>query len=65
MPLPAQEPSQYKELHKLAATSICVPRRSPTCLLPSGRFLQDQEMGLTQVPFKLLSQSWISEHESE
>ena len=38
----------------MAATSVYVPRGSPTSLLPLWEALQDQQVGLTQIPFKWL-----------
>ena len=38
----------------MAAVSVCVPRMNFSCLLPLQETLQDQQVGLTQAPFKLL-----------
>ena len=43
------------------AAYIFVLRMSPSCLLPLQEALQDQQMGPTQGPFKLLPLCWISE----
>ena len=45
----------------LASTSVCVPRVTSSCLLPLWETLQDQQVGLTQAPFKLLLQPWVLE----
>ena len=42
----------------MAAASICVPRVSHTCLLHLQETLQEQQVGLTQAPIKLLLLSW-------
>ena len=39
---------------KFSAAIIYVPRVSSRCLLPLGEALQDQQVGLTQAPFKSL-----------
>lgn len=39
---------------KIAATSVCAPRISSSCHLPLKEFLQDEQVGLTQAPFKSL-----------
>ena len=54
--------SWFNVLPKVAATSIDVPRVSLSCLLPLQEDLQDQQVGLIQVPFKLLPLHWESEH---
>ena len=46
----------------MAAASVCVPRVSPNCLLLLQETLQDQQVGLTQVSFKLLLLPWVLEH---
>ena len=38
----------------MATTSISVLRRSLSCVLPPWEAFQDQQVGLTQAPFKLL-----------
>lgn len=43
------------------AAYIFVLRMSPSCLLPLQEAHQDQQMGPTQGPFKLLPLCWISE----
>ena len=43
---------------QMVATSISVPRRFPSCLLPVWEALQDQQLGPTQVPFKLVPLCW-------
>lgn len=43
---------------QMAATSICVPRVSPSFLLPLWKALQNQ-VDLTQAPFKLLILPWV------
>ena len=45
----------------MAATIICVPRVSSTCLLSPWRVLQGQQVGQTQVPFRLLLMHWFLE----
>ena len=32
------------------------------CLCPQGKALQDQQLGLTQAPFKLFLLPWVPEH---
>ena len=46
----------------MASASVCVSRGSCSCLLPLGEALQDQQVGMTQAPFKLLPLCWILEH---
>ena len=46
----------------MAATRARVPRVSCSCLLPPWETLQDQDVGLTQVPFKLLLLPWVLEY---
>ena len=48
---------------KTAVPSVCVPRVSSSCLLSLQETLQDQQVGLTQAPFKLLLLPWILECE--
>ena len=43
----------------MAVASIDVPRVSSSFLLPLQETLQDQEVGLTQTPFKLLLLLWV------
>ena len=38
------------------------PQGESSCLLPLWEALQDQQLPLTQAPFKLLLQSWVLEH---
>ena len=45
----------------MAAASVCVPRVSSSCLLPLQKALQDQQVGLTQAPFKWLLLPWLPE----
>ena len=48
-----------------APQSGCHPRLSkgsPSCLLPLWETLQDQQVGLTQAPFKFLPLFWDSKH---
>ena len=45
----------------MAAASIYVPSGSPSCLLPLLEAPQDQQVGLTKAPFKLLL-PLVSEH---
>ena len=46
----------------LASNSVYVPRVSCSCLLPLWEILQDQQVGLTQAPFKLLLLPWVPEY---
>ena len=50
------------QLPMMAAASVCVPRVSSSCLLPLQKALQDQQVGLTQTPFKWLLLPWLPEH---
>ena len=59
--LPALVPSWLNKLSKVAAISIDVPMVSPRCFLPFQEGLQDQQMGLTQAPFKSLPLCCVSE----
>ena len=43
---------------KVAAGRISFPRGSSTCLLPLQGGLQDQQVGVTQAPVKLLPLCW-------
>ena len=43
----------------MAATSVCVPRVSCSCFLPLWESLQDKQVGLTQITFKLLLLPWV------
>ena len=45
----------------MAAPSVCVLRVSSSCLLPLWETSQDQQLGLTQAPFKLLLFPWALE----
>ena len=38
------------------------PQGESSCLLPLWEALQDQQLPLTQAPFKLLLQYWVLEH---
>lgn len=44
----------WDELSKTAATGICVPEVNPSCPVPLWEAVQDQQVGLSQAPFKLL-----------
>ena len=44
------------------AASIYVPNGNQLCFLSLCEALQDQQMNLTQAPFKLLPLYWNSEH---
>ena len=44
----------------MTASSIYVPKRSPSCLLLLWEVLQDQQVGLTQATFKWLPIGWVS-----
>ena len=46
----------------MGAANLCVPKGSPSCLLPLQEALQNQQMGLTLAPFKLPPLLWDSEH---
>ena len=46
---------------QMPASSVCVPTGSPRCLLTLQEALQDQHVGLTQAPFKLLLLPWVLE----
>ena len=48
------------ELAKMGG-SVCVPRVSPSCLLPLWETLQDQQVGPRQASFKLLLLPWVLE----
>ena len=43
-------------------SSVCVPRMTSSCFLFLWETLQDQQVGLTQAPFKLLLLPWVPEH---
>ena len=43
----------------MATASVYVPRVSCSCFLPLQEALQDQQVGLTQAPFKLLLLPWV------
>ena len=47
--LPAPVSLWCKEFPKMAATSICVPKGSPSCFLPLQEALQDEKVGLTRL----------------
>ena len=44
----------YGMISKIATTSICVGEGSPRCFFPFQGTVQDQQVGLAQVPLKLL-----------
>lgn len=46
----------------MAVARVLFIWRTPSCPSPLRDYLQDQQMGLTQAPFKFLLQSWIPEH---
>lgn len=46
----------------MAAASACEPRESFICFLPLQEALEDQQVGVTQAPFRLLLLSWIPEY---
>ena len=46
----------------MAAASVYIPGMSPSFLLPLQETLQDQQVGLIQVPFTLLLLPWVLEH---
>ena len=46
---------------EMASASIYVPRGNFGCLLLLQEALQDQQMGMTQAPFKLLPLLWVLE----
>ena len=46
----------------MAAASVYIPGMSPSFLLPLQETLQDQQVGLIQVPFPLLLLLWVLEH---
>ena len=46
----------------MANASIYVSRVSSSCFLLIWEPLQDQQVGLTQAPFKLLLLLWVPEH---
>ena len=45
----------------MAASSFYIPIVSSSCLLPLQETLQDQQVDLTQAPFKLLLFPWVLE----
>lgn len=47
---------------RMAAASACEPRGSFICLLPYQEVLEDQQVGVTQAPFRLLLLPWIPEY---
>lgn len=47
---------------KKTAASVSVPRVSSGCPPTRQKTLQDQQMVLTQAPFKLLLLLWVLEH---
>ena len=51
-----------EHLPKVARASVCISRVSSSGLLPLWKALQDQQVCLTQTPFKLLLLPWVSEH---
>ena len=50
------------KIPEMASASIYVPRGSFHCLLLLQEALQDQQMGMTQAPFRLLTLPWVLEH---
>lgn len=46
---------------KMVVVSVYVFEVSSTCFLPLWEALQDQQVGPTQAPFKLLLQPWVLE----
>ena len=50
------------KIPEMASASIYVPRGNFHCLLLLQEALQDQQMGMTQAPFKLLPLPWVLEH---
>ena len=46
----------------MAVINVSISRRSTSCLLPFWEALLDQQVRLTQAPFKLLPLLWDSEH---
>lgn len=46
----------------MALTCVCVPRGSPSCLLPLQEALKYQQVDLTQSPFKLLPPHLVLKH---
>ena len=46
----------------MAAASACEPRGSFICFLPLQEALEDQQVGVTQAPFRLLLLPWIPEY---
>ena len=43
-------------------SSVCIPRGSTSWLLPLQKVLQDQQVGLTWAPFKLMPLCWDLQH---
>ena len=52
---------EVEELPKMTASRVYVPRMSCSCLLHVQKTLQDQQIGLTQAPTKLLLLSCVPE----
>ena len=55
----------WKELPRIAATSVCVPRVSHSCPPPTPPLqetLPDQQVGLAQAPINLLLLPWVPVH---
>ena len=50
-----------EQVPKMSAASVYVPRVSCSFLLPLQEILQDQQVSLTQAPFKLLLLPWVLE----
>ena len=46
----------------MASASVCVPRVNCSWLWSFQETLQDQQVGLTQAPLKLLLLPWVLEH---
>lgn len=46
----------------MAAASACESRESFICFLPLQEALEDQQVGVTQAPFRLLLLPWVLEH---
>ena len=45
----------------MAAANVCVPIVISSCLPPLQEALQDEQVGLTQAPSKLLLLPWVLE----
>ena len=53
----------WNVLPEMAAASVFVPRMSSSCLLLLWETRHDQQVGLSQAPFKILLLPWVLEHE--